>query len=225
MLTGGGWWVHSYIQNDQIPMLLSWVFWVIFSICLHELAHGWTALWQGDDTPRRLNRMTMNPLVHMGGMSLLVFALIGIAWGVMPTDPSQYRNRRWGRVLVAAAGPAMNIALALVSLTSLALWATFADGAVSETLFENIADFLFLGGLLNIVLAAFNMLPIPPLDGSQVLSGLSFQMQQFFNSQQSQMFGLFVLLAIFITGAAGVLFGVAAGLSNLYVDVLRSLLP
>ncbi len=225
MLSGGDWWVHYYIHSGQVPMLLSRVFWVIFAICLHELAHGWVALWQGDDTPRRLNRMTMNPLVHMGGLSLLVFALIGIAWGVMPTDPSKYRNRRWGRVLVAVAGPAMNIVLAIISLTLLAFWVQYGQGLVGETLFENVANFLFVGGWLNIILAIFNMLPIPPLDGSQVLSGMSYKAYEFFQSPQSQMFGLFVLLAIFITGAARVLFSVAAELSQLYVDALRWVIP
>ena len=79
------WWVHHVVETRGAVVLVAWIFWVILSIVLHELAHGWAALWQGDDTPRRLGRMTMNPLVHMGGTSLLIFAIIGIAWGVMPT--------------------------------------------------------------------------------------------------------------------------------------------
>jgi hypothetical protein len=79
-------WVHDLYATDQTTMLIAWIFWVIFSICLHELAHGWAALWQGDHTPRRLGHMTMNPLVHMGGWSLIAFAIIGIAWGAMPVS-------------------------------------------------------------------------------------------------------------------------------------------
>ena len=116
----GTWWVHDLYLQGRTVELISWIFWVIFSIVLHELSHGWAALWQGDDTPRRLGHMTANPIVHMGGLSLLVFALIGIAWGVMPTDPSRYRWGRRGRVFVAAAGPAMNVALSLIALTTLA---------------------------------------------------------------------------------------------------------
>ena len=97
------WWVHQLYQDGRVVELISWVFWVILSITLHELAHGWAALWQGDDTPRRMHRMTANPLVHMGGWSLLLFAVVGIAWGVMPTDPSRYRWRRRGRIVVAGA--------------------------------------------------------------------------------------------------------------------------
>lgn len=224
-MLSGNWWVHEFIQAGQVPMLLSWVFWVIFSICLHELAHGWAAIWQGDDTPRHLNRMNMNPLVHMGGMSLLVFALIGIAWGMMPVDPSRFRNRRWGDVFVSAAGPAMNIALAIVSLTLLALWMQYGQSFVGDNVYENVKDFLFVGGWLNFVLAVFNMLPIPPLDGSRILSGFSFRLREFFHTQQAQLFGLFVLLAIFMTGSVSIAFDVAIGLSNGYLSVLVPLLP
>jgi hypothetical protein len=96
--------------------------WVIGSIVLHELAHGWAAIRLGDTTPRDLGHMTWNPLVHMGGFSLVVFAVIGIAWGMMPVDPSRLRGR-YGDALVALAGPAMNIVLAAVSFAVwLVLW-------------------------------------------------------------------------------------------------------
>jgi Zn-dependent protease len=221
----GQWWVHSYIQAGEVALLISWIFWVIFSICLHELAHGWAALWQGDDTPRRLERMTMNPLVHMGGWSLLIFALIGIAWGVMPTDPSRYRDRRLGRIYVAAAGPAMNIVLAFISLTLAAFWISFADGLVNEQLHNNVYIFLFAGGWLNIVLAAFNLLPIPPLDGSQILSGMSWKFYQMYQNPQTQLFGMFIVLALLITGMFQLFFTVAATICRFYLDIWQLLLP
>ena len=224
-MLSGSWWVHDFIQAEQVPLLLSWIFWVIFSICLHELAHGWTAIWQGDDTPLRLNRMTMNPLVHMGGLSLLVFALIGIAWGVMPVDPSRFRNRRWGDVLVSAAGPAMNVALAFTSLTLCAVWIQYAGAVGNENLNNNIEKFFLIGGTLNLVLAAFNLLPIPPLDGSRVLSGFSHRARELFQSPQSQMFSLFFLFVIFMTGAAGMLFVVSAEISDTFVRFLLKVLP
>ncbi len=158
------WWVHDLFQQGRTVELISRIFWVILAITLHELAHGWVAIWQGDDTPRRLNRMTLNPLVHMGGTSLLMFAIIGIAWGVMPTDPSKYRWRRKGRAIVAVAGPAMNILLAFASLSLLIVWLKI--GPTNASVYNNLAIFLWTGGWLNILLAVFNMLPIPPLDGS-----------------------------------------------------------
>ena len=86
---------------------------------LHELAHGWAAIWLGDQTPVRQGRMTGNPLVHMGPWSLLMLAVAGIAWGQMPIDRTRLRGRH-GEAIVAAAGPAMNVLLALAALSTLA---------------------------------------------------------------------------------------------------------
>jgi len=215
------WWVHDLYQSGQTVVLVSWIFWVIFSIVLHELAHGWAALWQGDDTPRRLDRMTMNPLVHMGGRSLLVFAVIGIAWGMMPTDPSRYRWKRRGRIVVAGAGPAMNIALALVALTARVVWLRVEP--TSEQLLVNVATFLWVGGLLNIILAAFNLLPVPPLDGSSILSGLSRRAYELYQRPEAAMYGMFALLVVFfMTPIRGVLWGGCGALAQFYTNLVSA---
>ncbi|MBR89964.1 MAG: site-2 protease family protein [Verrucomicrobiales bacterium] len=140
---------------------------VVVSITLHELAHGWAAIWQGDDTPREMGHMTADPLVHMGGASLVALVLVGIAWGMMPVNPNRFRDRR-GDALVAAAGPAMNILLALISLTILAIWLR-TSGQVETGPGHNVQQLLYIFGVWNIVLALFNMVPVPPLDGSTVL--------------------------------------------------------
>jgi Zn-dependent protease len=218
-----GWWVADYYRSGGAVVVVSWIFWVLFSITLHELAHGWAALWQGDDTPRRYRRMTMNPIVHMGPMSLLMFAIIGIAWGLMPVDPSRFRWKRKGRVVVAAAGPAMNILLALLSLTVAAVWLEY--GPVREPLFSNVQHFLFIGGMLNLVLAVFNLLPFPPLDGSNILMGLSLRWYRLYQNPQAQMVGMFILLAVFVSGIGSLLFGAAASVGNRYVDAILTILP
>jgi Zn-dependent protease len=219
------WWVHNLVQQGEIVLLLSWVFWVIFSICLHELAHGWAAIAQGDETPRELGRMTMNPLVHMGPMSLLVFALIGIAWGLMPTDPSRFRSGRQGRIIVAAAGPAMNVLLAGVSLTIGALWMQYGEDLGGRDLHENVLTFFWVGGFLNVILAGFNLLPVPPLDGSRILSGVSFRLHQLYQHPNAPLFGLGLIIVIFMTGAGGMFFFAAMALSRAYMDLVRAVLP
>ena len=88
----GSWWVQRIYDEGGFVLLFTWVIWVLGSIVLHELSHGWAALWEGDDTPRRLHRLTINPWVHMGPTSLIVFAVLGIAWGLMPVDPSRFRG-------------------------------------------------------------------------------------------------------------------------------------
>ncbi len=140
---------------------------VIISIVLHELAHGWAAIWQGDDTPRQMGHMTGDPMIHMGGFSLLILVLVGMAFGAMPVNPNNFRNK-YGDALVSAAGPAMNFLLAFVSLTGLALWIIVAEPA-REGLAQNGQYFLKIFGVTNIALGIFNLIPVPPLDGSTVL--------------------------------------------------------
>lgn len=217
------WWVLNLYEQGEIVRLVSWIFWVIFSITLHELAHGWAALWQGDDTPRRMGHMTLNPMVHMGPWSWLMFALIGIAWGAMPVDPGRFRWRRRGRTVVSGAGPAMNVALALGCLTLTAAWEAF--GPRNEPIHENVFTFLFTGGWLNVALAVFNMLPIPPLDGASVLMGLSFRFYRLMQHPQAQMIGMLIFLAVFMSGVGGLLFGAALWVSDAYFHALLSLLP
>lgn len=216
------WWVHDLYNSGRVVELISWIFWVIGSITLHELAHGWAALSQGDGTPRELGRMTANPLVHMGPTSLLVFAVIGIAWGVMPVNPARFRWGRRGRILVSGAGPAMNIALAFTALTLLLIW--LKVGPQGDPIYKNITIFLWTGGWLNVLLAVLNMLPFPPLDGASVLSGLSFRAYQFFNQPQAQTIGLIGLLVIFFTPIGGFLFSGAAAVCFVFVNGIGGIL-
>ena len=144
---------------------------VVVSIVLHELAHGAAAIWQGDDTPITLGHMTINPVVHMGWFSLLLLATVGIAYGRMPVNPARFRSR-FGDAMVAAAGPITNLLLALLSLTALGLWLRFQTGSVSS--FQvNAKDFLWNFGYINVTLAGFNLIPVPPLDGSAILADFS----------------------------------------------------
>ena len=159
-----------FLENLQTDRLLyiSWVTTLIVSITLHELAHGWAALWQGDPTPRLSGHMTPNPLVHMGGMSLLLLFVVGLAWGMMPVDPSRFRSK-YGDALVALAGPAMNVLLAIAALVGLGLWIRWGGYAPDNTIASNWQDFLWVFGLVNVLLAIFNLAPVPPLDGSRIL--------------------------------------------------------
>jgi Zn-dependent protease len=217
------WWVLNYWDAGMKVELVSQIFWVIFSICLHELAHGWAALWQGDDTPRRLGHMTMNPMVHMGPMSLIIFALVGFAWGQMPTDPSKYRWRRKGHVVVAGAGPAMNLLLAAVCLTIFALWVRFANPA-NQPMYDNVQIFFELGGVLNIALAIFNLLPIPPLDGSRILGGFSFRMWRLYNHPHAVMVGAVIMVLMLNTFLGAILFILSARAAAKYVSGLDAIL-
>ncbi|MFN0131383.1 MAG: site-2 protease family protein [Phycisphaerales bacterium] len=199
------WWVAELWQDNPV-LLASWVFWVISAIVLHELAHGWAAILCGDDTPRRLGHMTINPLVHMGQTSLIMFALVGIAWGAMPVDPRNFRPR-FGESIVAFAGPFMNLCLAVFSLVALVLWQGLACGGwtfgstLDEPLRGNGFLFFNIGVMLNLVLAAFNLLPVPPLDGGRILADLVPPYRRLWNSQQGQMAALVAFVLLFMFGS------------------------
>jgi len=195
---GGDWWVLG-VWNESPAALVSWVFWVIASITLHELGHGWSAIRAGDTTPIDSGHMTWNPIVHMGVMSLLIFALIGLAWGAMPIDPSRFKGRH-ADLRVSAAGPAMNVGIAVVLMIALPLWGALASPFVGELAFENVATFLLLGAMLNVALVLLNLLPIPPLDGSRMLASLSPAYRSMVEGPNSTVVGLFLLLAVFVFG-------------------------
>lgn len=145
---------------------------MVFSIVLHELAHGWAAIWQGDRTPIDTGHMTIDPRVHMGAISLIMLALVGMCFGAMPVDPSRFRSR-YGDALVSAAGPLMNLLLAFVTLTGLSIWMVNVGGSKELSVQGgNLLQFLSVFGVSNIALFLFNLIPVPPLDGATVLASL-----------------------------------------------------
>lgn len=211
----GTWWVTEWLERGGPVFLISWVVWVIGSICLHELSHGWTAIRHGDRTPIETGHMTWNPLVHMGVPSLLMFALVGLAWGAMPVNPSRMRGR-YAELKVAAAGPLMNVGLALgaaagaVAVMAIVRDGTLTQGARAQTTAENFLVFFVLGAGLNIALAVFNLLPIPPLDGWRIACSLSPSVRHAFGTTGGAAVGLALLIVVFLFGA-GPLFRFAFG--------------
>jgi len=162
------------LQTDP-RIYLAVVLALVVSICLHELAHGVVAMKHGDRTPIDQGRLTLNPLVHMGLLSLAVLLIAGMAWGAMPIDRSRLRGR-YAEARVALAGPLMNLCIAAVTLTALGLWQRHNPVAASPQLGDVASNgrlLLWVFGWTNVALALFNMIPVPPLDGSHVLANLS----------------------------------------------------
>lgn len=192
---GSGWWIAELLHS-QPELLVAWIFWVIFSICLHELAHGWTAIRLGDRTPIETGHMTWNPLVHMGWMSLVMFAVAGIAWGAMPVNPSRMRGK-YAEAQVAVAGPLTNLGLAIISMVGGGLWLRFGGGVVGDEWYGYVMTFFFAGAFLNLILAVFNLAPVPPLDGSKILAEFSSGYRQMLHNPQFQMVGILVFMGLF----------------------------
>lgn len=216
----GNWWVTD-AWNQSPVFLASWVLWVIVSICLHELGHGIAAIRVGDDTPVRTGHMTFNPMVHMGQTALICFAIFGFTWGLMPVDPSRFRGR-YAEAFVAAAGPFVNVILAIVCIVGAALWMRFGGSAPSH-IDQNIRYFLWVGAMINVMGVIFNLIPVPPLDGSRILANFvpSYE-RMFYHSRHGSTIGLIAFVALFMFG--GRLWDVATGISGSAIRALVSVL-
>nr|WP_299913482.1 site-2 protease family protein [Sphingomonas bacterium] len=157
-----------------------WIIPLVIAIVLHEVSHGWVANALGDPTAKRLGRLSVNPITHVDPVGTILLPLgLAIAhlpvfgWAKpVPVAFNRLRNPRLGMILVAAAGPAMNLALALLGTIMLAIGvAAWTGGTPTGTLgflFDNLINFV----AINVFLAIFNMLPIPPFDGGHVVQGL-----------------------------------------------------
>ena len=172
---------------------------LIFSVVVHEVSHGYAALMQGDVTAKYEGRLTLNPLKHLDPFGSVILPLIlslipgGLMFGwakPVPYNPYNLRNKRWGEVIVAAAGPASNLVIALV----FGLLIRYSQVLNLDKPFIELSVVVVL---INVVLAIFNLIPIPPLDGSKILFGLfpkqTLKMQEFFSKYSL----IFLLIFIF----------------------------
>lgn len=157
--------IQLILQQEYLAFILI-AFALIFSLTFHEFGHGKMASLIGDDTAERAGRLTLNPIPHIDPFGLLMVLLIGIGYAKpVPADPRKF-NTRWGVLLVAAAGPAMNLLLAIVVINVYAIGLKL-DIALFQTA---IANFFFTYlALINMLLMLFNLLPVGPLDGSYIL--------------------------------------------------------
>jgi len=201
--------MHFFFLNALEPATQFYFFavliTVVISITLHELAHGWMAIRLGDDTPIREGRMTGNPLVHMGPFSIVALLVVGIAWGQMPIDPTRLRGRH-AAVWVALAGPAMNLGLGVVCLFALGLLQGAMVGSDAHW-YENLLMFLQIAGVTNILLCLFNLVPVPPLDGSHILASYHQGYARAIADPDKQ--GLWMMAFIFIFVLSRYLWGAA----------------
>jgi Zn-dependent protease len=188
-----------------IPLLLS--------LTVHEWAHAWSAWKLGDDTAKLQGRLSLNPIVHMDPIGTLLLPLLGFPFGwakPVPFEPLRFRksvSMRVGTMIVAAAGPISNVCLAAISLGALYAVNNFQLEIPSQ---PEVVMLLKTMVLLNVILAVFNMLPIPPLDGSHIAGGLvPDRLRPLWNAYY-QLGPMILLLVIILPAFAG--FSILGGL-------------
>ena len=181
--------------RDDPQLFAAFVVAVIVGITFHEFSHAAVASLQGDQTARAQGRLTLNPLSHLDPLGSIALIVAGFGWGrPVPVTPSRLRNRRFGHVLVGLAGPAANFVLALVSVVALRIAYPPADLTFDVNFTLRLLDTLVA---VNVILGVFNLLPIPPLDGSTLLSILLPPSRQNIVRFLEQ-YGIFLLLAMLI---------------------------
>ncbi len=194
--------------NELVQTLAVWALPVLFAITLHEVAHGWAARALGDSTAEMMGRLSLNPLRHIDPVGTIIVPLVFLllpgnflfGWAKpVPVSAQNLRHPRRDMALVAAAGPLANLAMAF-------FWGLLLKLALAQDMEQGIWLGLQLmstaGIIINLVLMALNLLPIPPLDGAKVLSGL---LPPALSEQFSRIepYGLFIIVGLMVTGLLG----------------------
>jgi Zn-dependent protease len=165
---------------------------LLFSVIIHEVAHGWVAYRMGDPTAKLMGRLTLNPLKHLDPLGTLLLFVVGFGWAKpVPVNFYNLRDRRKGLIFVSAAGIAANIILAFLFQLLFKLLPESYSGVFLVLIYFMVQ--------INITLAALNLIPIPPLDGSKILMGLAPAQSEFLYSRIGP-YGLIIIMGLLYMG-------------------------
>jgi Zn-dependent protease len=211
------------LANIDIAQLIYLAITFVISISIHEYAHAWTSNQLGDPTPKLQGRLTPNPLVHIDPMWFLLIFIIWFGWWKpVIVNPSYYKNPIKDELLVALAWPLSNIILAIAWTVIMHLYMLIAwvENMYAGT--DPIIQFWTLFGWLNVALAVFNMIPIPPLDGYRLLV-FFFPKSQRFMQKYTMYFGIILLGLIFLPGVSHILMWFITTTSQAIYGIIQAL--
>lgn len=191
LLSGGSVGLFSLLYRNPLAFLLLAPA-IFFSVVIHEVAHGWVAEKMGDSTARWLGRLSLDPRKHFDPIGTLMLFFVGFGWAKpVPVNVNNFYSFRKGLVLVSAAGISANFILAFLAVLTLQMggWAVWGP----------IQLFLIYLARVNIMLAAFNLIPIPPLDGSKILMGFSSREMQY-TLARIEPYGFLIIIGLLYLG-------------------------
>lgn len=213
----------------DIPQILISLFVVLFAITIHEASHGWAAYKMGDPTAYAMGRITLNPIAHIDPIGTILLPVILVVMGAppfgwakpVPVNPLNLRDPRRDNLIISAAGPLSNFIVAFIAFLGIQLLKVLTPG-----LFHPYGGFsgpasgifliLYYTVLINIILAMFNLIPIPPLDGSGVLMGLISE-EAAEKYEQIRPYGFMILLILIMTGFIGRILGAIMRVVNIFI--------
>lgn len=199
------------------------LFVILFAITVHEASHGWAANKMGDPTAKIMGRVTLNPVAHIDPIGTVLFPVMLVIMGVppfgwakpVPVNPMNLRNPRRDNLLISAAGPLSNISVAILAFFGILV----LNRAGLLNLGSGLFQIFYYTVLINVILAIFNLIPIPPLDGSGVLMGLISEgaAQKY---EQIRPYGFIILILLIMTGFLRLIFGFIIGIVNMFIRII-----
>jgi len=172
---------------------------VLIAISMHEFAHGYVSHRLGDPTPKQMGRLSVNPLAHLDPVGTLCLLIFHFGWAKpVGVNPYYYKNRKKGMVMVSLAGPIMNFFIAFLSIGAMGLILKTTGGYAGEFIIYifNFLNYLFI---INIGLGVFNLIPVPPLDGSKVV-GAILPEEKYFKYMKYERYGMIILIGLLYLG-------------------------
>ena len=209
--------LNGFDTERMISLLMS-AFPALLCITLHELGHGYVAWLLGDNTAKRAGRLTLNPLKHLDMMGFFMLVVAHIGWAKpVPVNMRNFKNPRQGMALTSLAGPGMNLLIAVVFLFLYGLVVPVSS-ASSSTVWRIVLQLCFTTAHLSLGLCLFNLLPIPPLDGSKVLFSL-LPDSVYLTLMRYERYGFILLYLLAFSGVTGSI------VSRLLNQALNALMP
>ncbi|MGB9629772.1 MAG: site-2 protease family protein [Thermodesulfobacteriota bacterium] len=201
------------LMSDPAAFLLL-VIPLLYSVVIHEVAHGWVAKWMGDPTAKWMGRLSLNPVKHLDPIGTLMLFIAGFGWAKpVPVNPNNFSDRRKGLILVSSAGILANILMAFGALLVHRLFDLPPLGMA--------AVIVYTVAHINITLAALNLIPIPPLDGSKILMGFAPAETRYLLARLEP-YGFFIIVGLLFLG---LLHPFISFLRGLIIGLLKIILP